>query len=102
MVSSRRLRFALAIARLIGGPAAVARLSAVTAQVDDSPGWIGFQGGPNDRDAQEIQQLYTDALEAWRKNPMAKRIIDCTIDYVLGDGVTPTATGQIGTCLSNR
>ncbi len=96
MPDSRRLRFALALARLIGGPAAAARLGAVTVQVDDSPGWVGFQGGPNDRDASEIAQLYDDALTAWRKNPMAKRIIDCTVDYVLGDGVTPSAPGQIG------
>ena len=94
---SRRLRFAHAVARLIGGPAAAAQLAAVTVTVDDSAGWIGFQGGPNDRDAHEIQQLYADSLEAWRKNPMAKRIVDCTVDYVLGDGVEPTAPGQIGT-----
>ena len=96
---SFRLRLALALARAIGGPAFAARLAAVTVQVDDSSGWVGFQGGPNDRDASEIQQLYEDSLLAWRKNPMAKRIIDCIIDYVLGDGITPTATGQIGTFL---
>ena len=102
MAESRRLRFALAVARWIGGPAAAAgspfgdTLAAVTGTVDDSAGWVSFQGGPNDRDASEIQQLYTDALTAWRKNPMAKRIIDCTVDYVLGDGITPSATGQIG------
>ncbi len=72
----------------------------MTVQVDDTPGWFGFQGGPNDRDASEIQQQYTDALTAWRKNPMAKRIIDCTVDYVLGDGMTPTAPGQIGQFLA--
>jgi hypothetical protein len=97
-----RHRLAIAIARAIGGPALAARLSTVTVQVDDAPagagvtGWFGFQGGPNDRDASEIQQQYTDALTAWRKNPMAKRIIDCIVDYTLGDGMTPTATGQLG------
>ena len=103
---SRRLRLAHALARVgfartrIGG-AIIARLAAVTVQVDDSPGWFGFEGGPNDRDASEIQQQYADALEAWRKNPMAKRIIDCVVDYVLGDGMTPTAKGQMGTFLRN-
>ena len=94
--NSRRLRLALALARMIGGPAAAARLAAVSVQVDDSSGWVGFQGGPNDRDHHEIQQLYEDSLEAWRKNPLAKRIVDCIVDYTLGDGMEPTAEGQIG------
>ena len=93
---SLRLRFARAVARLIGGPRAIAALASVTVQVDDSSGWVGFQGGPNDRDAHEILKLYEDALEAWRKNPLAKRIIDCTVDYILGDGMVPSAPGQIG------
>ena len=96
---SRRGRLALALARAIGGADFAALLSSVSVQVDDSAGWFGFEGGPNDRDASEIQQQYADALEAWRKNPMAKRIIDCTVDYVLGDGMTPTGKGQIGAFL---
>ena len=101
---SFRQRLALALARAIGGPAFAARLASVTVTVDDADGpsgsgWVGFQGGPNDRDHHEIQQLYEDALTAWRKNPLAKRIIDCTVDYVLGDGMTPTAPGQIGAFL---
>jgi hypothetical protein len=105
MADPLRLRLALALAnalaRSIGGPAAAARLASVTVQVDDADGpsgsgWVGFQGGPNDRDAHEIAKLYEDALEAWRKNPLAKRIIDCTVDYILGDGMIPTAPGQIG------
>ena len=98
---SIRLRLALALARLVGGRAAAERLAAVTVRVDDAggragTGWVGFQGGPNDRDASEIAQLYQDSLTAWRKNPMAKRIIDCTVDYVLGDSMTPAAPGRIG------
>ena len=103
---SLRFRLALAIARVLVGRGAAAgfrsrsTLAAVSVQVDDSTGWVGFQGGPNDRDASEIQQQYTDALEAWRKNPMAKRIVDCIIDYTLGDGITPTAAGQLGTFIA--
>ncbi len=101
MTESLRVRLARVIARAgFGrtrvGRAMAVRLAAVSVQVDDSPGWFGFQGGPNDRDASEIQEQYRDALTAWRKNPMAKRIIDCTTDYVLGDGMTPAAGGQIG------
>jgi hypothetical protein len=91
--TSRRERLALYVARLIAGRDI---LAAVTAQVDDSGGWHAFEGGPNDRDASEILQQYEDALEAWRKNPIAKRVIDLMTDFCLGDGFTPTASGQIG------
>ncbi|MGD8625005.1 MAG: hypothetical protein PVJ34_10740 [Anaerolineae bacterium] len=90
---SRRTRFARALARLIAGPEA---LAAVSVRVDDSDGWIAFHGGPNDRDYSEIQTLYQDTLEAWRKNPMAKRIVDTISDYCLGDGLQPAAGGTIG------
>lgn len=94
-----RSRFALALARLIGGQDVARALAAVSVQVDDSPGWQRWSHAPNERDAGEIQQLYTDALTAWRKNPMAKRIIDCITDYTLGDGLAPTAAGTMGTWL---
>jgi hypothetical protein len=94
---TRRQRIAQALARLIAGPAG---LATVTSQVDDSPGWLAFTGGPNERDHAEIQELYKDTLEAWRKNPMAKRIIDTTTDFALGDGLIPTAPGRMGTFLT--
>ncbi|HSR15106.1 MAG TPA: hypothetical protein VLL51_05110, partial [Gemmatimonadales bacterium] len=107
--SSLRYRIAHRIAHrlsrlvgLIGGPAWPRHLDAVTVRVDDDRsggagrGWVSFTGGPNDRDHGEIQQQYTDALEAWRKNPMAKRIVDCITDYVLGDGMKPAASGDLG------
>jgi hypothetical protein len=93
---NRRTRLALAIARIIAGRDLAPALSAVTVQVDDSSGWQSFTGGPNDRDAAEIQQLYSDALTAWRKNPHAKRIIDTITDYTLGDGMAPSAPGTMG------
>lgn len=90
-----RLRLAL---NVVAGREARGSLAAMTVQVDDSPGWqaAGGAGGPHDRDAGEIQQLYSDTLTAWRKNPMAKRIVDTMTDYCLGDGLTPTAAGSAG------
>ena len=82
--------------RAIQNPKSKIQNASVTAQVDDSSGWLSFQGGPNDRAAGEMQELYADALEAWRKNPMAKRIVDTVTDYCLGNGLTPTADGTIG------
>jgi len=58
--------------------------SQVTSQVDDSPGWQSISGRRHDRDYAEIQELYTDALTAWRKNPIAWRIVSITSDYIIG------------------
>jgi hypothetical protein len=92
-----RQRLALALARLIAGPQAVA-LASVSAQVDDSKGWynLALSDRSNERDAAEMQQIYADALEAWRKNPLAKRVIDTMTDYCLGDGMIPSASGATG------
>jgi hypothetical protein len=59
----------------------------VTAVVDDSPGWGNLSSRPHDYSTGEMQVLYANALEAWRKNPMAWRIIAITTDYVVGDGI---------------
>ncbi len=56
--------------------------------VDDSPGWTPIS--PHELERQVIHQpeAYQDALEAWRKNPLAYRYIAITTDYVVGEGVT--------------
>jgi hypothetical protein len=58
--------------------------SSVTSQVDDSSGWQTVSHRRHDRDYSEIQELYSDALTAWRKNPIAFRIITLTTSFVLG------------------
>lgn len=87
---SLRLRLARPLAALAGFVAGDARaqLASVTARVDDSPGWTSLSGRPHDRPWSEIADMYRDALTAWRKNPLAKRTIDITTDYVVGDGIT--------------
>ena len=74
----------LRIARLIAGPHA---LGSVSVRVDDSPGWSRY-GTLLDRDWSELYKDQTDALTAWRTNPLAKRIIALTTDYVVSDGIT--------------
>lgn len=64
------------------------RLAAIRAQVDDSPGWVGYTRRLHERDVAEVQSLYEDALAAYRKNPIAWRIIATTTNYILGDGLT--------------
>lgn len=58
--------------------------TSVTTRIDDSAGWQSISGQRHDRDYSEIQELYTDALTAWRKNPIAWRIISIISDYVIG------------------
>jgi len=44
-------------------------------------------GRPHDYDPARVQELYSDALTAWRKNPIAWRIIAITTDFVVGDSI---------------
>ncbi len=56
--------------------------------------WQTISGRKHDRTWSEIQELYTDALTAWRKNPMAWRIISTTVNFVIGDGVEFTSKNK--------
>lgn len=60
---------------------------AVSVRVDDSPGWSQVGRYPHDRTLPEIQELYEDALKAWRKNPIAWNTVRVIQDYVVGDGI---------------
>ena len=59
-------------------------------QVDDThPGaWAATTVSPHDYDSAKVMELYSDALTAWRKNPLAWRIVAITSDYVAGDGIS--------------
>ena len=48
-------------------------------------------GGELDKPWGELQAELRDALEAWRRNPLARRIIALTTAYVVGDGITLTS-----------
>jgi hypothetical protein len=53
---------------------------------------IGGATGPADRRWGEMQDSLADSLSAWRDNPLARRIVSLTTDYVVGDGITLTST----------
>ena len=82
MADSLRIR----IAKWIAG-SHLAQLATVSSRVDDSPGWYSVSGRPHDYDPGKVWELYNDALTAWRKNPIAWRIVAITTDYVLGDQI---------------
>lgn len=68
----------------------IAWLGSISVRIDDSnnnKGWTIHNRRPNDLTHSETYEKYNDALTAWRKNPMARRIVDLTADYVIGDSI---------------
>ncbi len=71
------------ISRLFG----VDQNFAVTPNLATDDHWQTISGRKHDRTWNEIQELYTDSLTAWRKNPIAWRIINTTVNFVVGTGI---------------
>ena len=44
---------------------------------------------PRDRHSFDRQQVMADCLDAWRFNPLARRIVELTSQYVTGGGMAP-------------
>lgn len=77
------------------GDIITARVQHAVQAVDDR-WWAQVAGGatPADRAWAERADDLRDALEAWRVNPLARRIVQLTTDYVVGDGMTVVATAS--------
>jgi len=62
-------------------------------QVIDDRWWkqIGGATTTHDRNWGEYQENLADSLSAWRDNPLARRIVALTTDYVVGDGIHITS-----------
>lgn len=72
-------------------------LLAIAPDLRDASHWTALNRRPQGTTApQDPAQAYHDSLEAYERNPYAKRIIDLITDYTIGDGLTPTAPGDIG------
>lgn len=52
---------------------------------------VGPAGTHADRSFSEISGDFTTGLEAWKENPYARRIINLTTAYVVGDGIAVTS-----------
>jgi hypothetical protein len=78
----------LARALLRLSPRSRRALLAVSAAVDDSPGWSSLNATQLDTPWGELQQQFSDSLEAWRKNPLARRIVELTTSYVVSSGIS--------------
>jgi hypothetical protein len=59
-------------------------------QVVDDEYWtqIGGAGATLDEDWNAHKEDLDDALDAWRTNPLARRIVSLCSDYVVGSGIT--------------
>lgn len=78
--------------------AAKQSVSSITTRVDDSPGWSAYTNRPHDYDPARVQEIYTDALEAWRKNPIAWRAVSITTDYIVGDKINISSPNRSLNC----
>lgn len=73
---------------LFGDLLEAANTAAVTVKVDDSPGWSHYAGtGPQDRPWSDHYLDIEDALEAWRKNFLVRRLVTLTRSYVVAGGI---------------
>jgi hypothetical protein len=69
-------------------PAQAKRLYTGEEEDMDLEGWIRLSSRGHDYSQGEVLKNYGSALETWRKNPLAWRIISITTDYVVGDRIT--------------
>jgi hypothetical protein len=69
----------------------VDRRVALTVVALDDPHDRRMGDSYRDRMAGDRLQVLQDALDAWRKNPLARRIVELTTDYVVGGGLSVTA-----------
>ena len=60
---------------------------AVRALDDSRDRLLGGSTDPRDRHGYDRDEVLADALEAWRVNPLARRIVELTSQYVVGGGL---------------
>lgn len=53
-----------------------------------------FSSQARDRDAYDRQEVLQDSLQAWRFNPLARRIVELTTQYATGGGLTAVCPHQ--------
>jgi hypothetical protein len=73
-------------------PAPRAATAAISVRVDDSPGWDSHQPGPLDRSWSERRVDLDEALEAWQRNFLIRRVVTLVRSYVVGNGISISST----------
>lgn len=74
------------------GPTIEKRVSLAVRALDDSRDRLfasrsSLFGSDRDRYAYNREEILEQCLEAWRDNPLARRIVELTSDYVVGGGI---------------
>jgi hypothetical protein len=66
--------------------------AALAAETDNTfaPGARALWSAERDRQPYDREEVLAQALEAWRVNPLARRIVELTTQYVVGGGVAFT------------
>ena len=79
------------VAKWLGGsPLGAAAVTVVSVGRDDDG--LALRGGTLiDKPWHELFQEFEDAREAWRKNPLARRLIGLITSYTVGNGITLTS-----------
>ncbi|MGB4594520.1 MAG: hypothetical protein WBI14_01265 [Anaerolineaceae bacterium] len=57
---------------------------------------------PHDRIAFDREAVMSDCMDAWRFNPLARRIVELTSQYVVGGGMNPVCTHAETQAFLNR
>jgi hypothetical protein len=61
-----------------------------------------FQQGDRDRYDYDRQEVMEQALEAWRVNPLARRIVELTSQYVVGGGLSFECKNEVAHKFINK
>jgi hypothetical protein len=80
------------LAERLFGSVIEGRVKAAVKAIDDQ--WwrqVGGAAGPQDKHWWEIKDDLDNALDAWRTNPLAFRIVNLTTDYVVGASIQVTS-----------
>ncbi len=71
------------------------RLSVLETENTITLGAAAWDGSFRDRLDYDRQDILTKAITAWRANPIARRIIEITTEFVLGDGFSFSAPPEV-------
>ncbi len=62
------------------------QLQQIEAENESLPGYFPLSGGDRERGPAERYDIMQQALTAWRVNPLARRMVELTSQYVVGGG----------------
>ncbi|NLC30298.1 MAG: hypothetical protein GX773_07545 [Chloroflexi bacterium] len=89
-MTSLRERFQTLFQKMDNNPDSSGLRTKLSLPEQENTVWLGshsYPSQPRDRDAYDRQTVLQDNLEAWRFNPLARRIVELTTQYATGGGL---------------